>query len=167
MPYFLIWFLFRFWLSKDIRLTECNMACRKSSAFSLEDQKITKFQNLWTWSWRSLIQNKEQVLRFQISMHYFHGVAVKNRWQDLLQDQGGISLAIVWPLDDLIEQFTSATMLRQDEVSFWILIDLEESHIIRVIHSFEDFNFLQDSGLLYTLEKTILAFMKSSSIAIP
>ena len=47
-------------------------------------------------------------------------------------------------------------MLRHDEVTFRILIDLEESHDIRVIHSFEDFNFLQESGLLFTLEKTLL-----------
>ena len=47
-------------------------------------------------------------------------------------------------------------MLRHDEVTFWILIDLEESDDIRVIHSFEDFNFLQESGLLFALEKTLL-----------
>ena len=47
-------------------------------------------------------------------------------------------------------------MLSDNEVSFRILIDLKESHDIRVIHSFENINFLQESGLLFALEKTFL-----------
>jgi len=85
---------------------------------------------------------KEQVLRLQIAMHDLHGVAVRHRWQHLLQDHGGISLAVVWPLDDLIEQFTSTAMFRHNEVTLRILIDLEKSDDVRVIHCLEDFNFL-------------------------
>ena len=65
-------------------------------------------------------------------------VAVCNRLQDLLHDHGGITLAVVGPLDDLVKELSTRAQLSDNEVTFFILVCFIELNNVRVVHCFED-----------------------------
>ena len=71
------------------------------------------------------ISVEQQVLRFQITVHNFHRVAIGHSREHLLHNDCCVSLAIIRSFDNLVEQFSSTTIFCYDEVSLRILINLE------------------------------------------
>lgn len=90
----------------------------------------------------TILHIKEDILWFQISMCNILTMAVGNSLQDLLANMSGFVLSQMLTLGDLIEQLAAFTQLRDQEYRAFILVDLKETHNIRVSEILEDVNFV-------------------------
>lgn len=105
---------------------------------------------------------EEEVFRFEIAMHDFHRVAVGYGRQHLLHDHSRISLAVIRPFDDLVKQFTTTAVFCDNEVALGILIDLEETHDVGMIHIFQNLDLLKEPSFFFALEEALLDDLYSS-----
>ncbi len=105
---------------------------------------------------------QEEIFGLEVAMHDLHGVAVGYGGEHLLHDHSRISLAVIGPFDDLVEQLAPTAVFCDDEVALGILIDLEEADDIRMIHVLQDLYLLEEPSLFFALEEALLDDLYSS-----
>ena len=90
--------------------------------------------------------HQEQVLWLQVSVNYLSIVTVHDCREQLFHNDGGVHLAEVLDLRNLIEQLSPVDVLRNEIKIHLILIELKDLDDIRVVKLLQDIYFI-DQGI--------------------
>lgn len=114
----------------------------------------------------AILHVQKNILRFEIPVGNVLTVAVCDGLQDLFAYVCSFILSQVFALADLIEQLAAFAQLCDEEYRAPILVDLIETHDVRVCQILEDVNFVHEASLFGLVKLQLVNHFDSAHLSV-